>query len=113
MALYRDGLAQGAGTPALWGMLMNIALWLRRTARAHPQRPALFSGKQQIASYAQFDHRAAQIAAGLTAVGIKAGDRIALYLKNIPEYMSLLYGACYAGAVVVPINAKLHPREAA
>ena len=113
MVLYCDGLVQGAGKPALWGRLMNIALWLRRTARAHPQRPALFAGKQQIASYAQFDHRAAQIAAGLTAVGIKAGDRIALYLKNIPEYMSLLYGAWYAGAVVVPINAKLHPCEAA
>lgn len=92
---------------------MNISLWLQRMARAHPQRPALFVGVRQIANYGQFDHCAAQAAAWFKASGIQVGDRIALHLTNVPEYLILLYGAWYAGAVVVPINAKLHPREVA
>ena len=92
---------------------MNISLWLQRMAQAYPQRPALFVGVQQIADYGQFEHRSAQAAAWFKDAGIRPGDRIALYLTNVPEYLILLYGAWYAGAAVVPINAKLHPREAA
>ena len=71
---------------------MNIAQWLKQVAQADPKRPALFSGMRQIADYSQFDHRAAQVAAWLRLAGIKSGDHIALYLKNLPNYMILLYG---------------------
>jgi acyl-CoA synthetase (AMP-forming)/AMP-acid ligase II len=43
---------------------------------------------------------------------VAPGDRVAIFLKNRPEYLEALYGAWFAGAAVVPINAKLHPREA-
>lgn len=41
------------------------------------------------------------------------GDRVALFLYNCPEYLPLLWGIWWSGAAAVPINAKLHPREAA
>ena len=91
---------------------MNIAQWLKQVAQENPKRPALFVGMRQIADYGQFDHRAAQVAAWLRQAGIQPGDHIALYLKNLPDYLILLYGVWYAGAVAVPVNAKLHPREA-
>ena len=91
---------------------MNIAQWLKQVAHADPKRPALFAGMRQIADYGQFDQRAAQVAAWLLQAGIQPGDHIALYLKNQPDYLILLYGVWYAGAVAVPVNAKLHPREA-
>ena len=47
-----------------------------------------------------------------SALGLAAGDRIGLFMKNCPEYVELLWAAWWAGLAVVPINAKLHPREA-
>jgi len=91
---------------------MSIGQWLKQVAQADPKRPALFAGMRQIADYGQFDQRAAQVGAWLRQAGIQPGDRIALYLKNQPDYLILLYGVWYAEAVVVPVNAKLHPREA-
>ncbi|MEI4487904.1 AMP-binding protein, partial [Frigidibacter sp. MR17.14] len=45
--------------------------------------------------------------------GIAPGDRVALFAPNSTDYLVALYGVLWLGAVVVPINAKLHPREAA
>ncbi|WP_437182342.1 AMP-binding protein [Pseudomonas vanderleydeniana] len=41
------------------------------------------------------------------------GDRVALFMKNSGDYLELLYAIWWVGAVAVPINAKLHPTEAA
>jgi long-chain acyl-CoA synthetase len=45
--------------------------------------------------------------------GLQAGDRVALFMANCPQYLELLYGVWHAGLVAVPINNKLHPREVA
>jgi len=93
---------------------MNLAEWLVRTARRHPDRPALFSGEDLVASYAEFADHAARVAALLKhRYRIAPGDRVAIFMKNSPVYLELLYGIWFSGAVAVPINAKLHPREAA
>jgi acyl-CoA synthetase (AMP-forming)/AMP-acid ligase II len=38
---------------------------------------------------------------------------VAIFMKNCPDYLVVLYGIWIAGAVAVPVNAKLHGREAA
>ncbi len=92
---------------------MNIGLWLDRAAHGAPRRPALFLGRDQVADYAGFDARARGVAGWLMAQGVTPGDRVALFMGNAPEYLTALYGIWYAGAVAVPINAKLHGAEAA
>ncbi len=92
---------------------MNIAGWLAATARLSPGAPALLRGRDVEADYATFARRAASIAAGLFARGVAPGDRVALFLHNCTEYLECLYGIWWAGAVAIPINAKLHGREAA
>ena len=92
---------------------MNLAHWLQRTARIHPQRPAIAVGDAVWLDYAAFAERAARTACWLQAQGLGAGDRVALFMPNRREYLPLLWGAWWLGAVVVPINAKLHPRETA
>lgn len=90
---------------------MNIASWLDRTARAEGARDALFAGAVPVMDYAGF-HEAAQAVAGwLIARGVAPGDRVAIFAANIPEYLVAQYGAWYAGAAIVPINAKLHAAE--
>ncbi|ASP20933.1 2,3-dihydroxybenzoate-AMP ligase [Antarctobacter heliothermus] len=91
---------------------MNISTWLARTAQQSPDCPALFLGCDPVASYGQFHFAAQCLAGALIARGIRPGDRVALFMKNVPDYLIAQYGAWYAGAAIVPINAKLHPREA-
>lgn len=93
---------------------MNIAQWLAASARLHPDAPALLSGTTVEADYAGFARRAASIGAGLRRdYGIEPGDRVALFMSNCTAYLECLYAVWWIGAAVIPINAKLHGREAA
>jgi long-chain acyl-CoA synthetase len=93
---------------------MNLMSWLERAARVHPQRGALWLGDAPQLSYAELAARAARLATHLRhGLGLRSGDRVALFMSNQPAYLEALYGALWAGLAVVPINAKLHAREAA
>lgn len=93
---------------------MNPALWLTRAARLTPRAPALLDGAELVADYQEFARRAAAIAGRLRERhGALPGDRIAIFMPNSVGYIELLYGIWFAGCVAVPINAKLHVREAA
>ena len=90
---------------------MNIAHWLQRQAQAGGTKPALFHGTRSIADYAGFHARAAAFAGGLVARGTGPGDRVALFMANHPDYLVALFGIWIAGAVAVPVNARLHGQE--
>ncbi len=92
---------------------MNLALWLERTARVHPTRPALFSGARQVSDYAGLFRDTGGLASALSARGVAPGDRVGMFLTNCPEYITCAYGIWSAGAAKVPVNNKLHPREVA
>lgn len=93
---------------------MNIAQWLHARALLTPNAPALFSGNTLRSDYRQFAAQACALATGLMRdYGIREGDRIALYMPNRIELLVLMYAAWWAGAVIVPINYKLHAKEAA
>ena len=93
---------------------MNVAEWLARSGRKFPGHPALFSGDRRLCDYLGFSRAAGAIGAGLVSrYGIKPGDRVAIFAKNTPAYLEALFGIWFSGAAAVPINAKLHAREAA
>ncbi len=92
---------------------MNLVLWLERTAKVHGACPAIFKGDVQVHDYTSFYSSALGLSGALGARGVAPSDRVALFMHNCPEYLLGLYGAWAAGAGVVPINAKLHAKEAA
>jgi len=93
---------------------MNLASWLHQTSRVRPDSPAIYFGERAHATYAEFAHRSWAIGEYLkTQYGIQPGDRVALYARNCAEYLEVLYGVLWIGATIVPVNNKLHPREAA
>jgi long-chain acyl-CoA synthetase len=93
---------------------MNLTLWLHRAAAARPDAPALMTGTRLDADYAEFARRAGAIARALhEQFGVRPGDRVGLFMNNRTEYLEAMYGLWWAGAAAVPINAKLHPKEAA
>ncbi len=92
---------------------MNVAQWLRAQALLNPNAPALFTGTQLEADYATFARTAGAIATSLRERhGVGVGDRVAIFMRNRTEYLEILFGVLWLGATVVPINAKLAPREA-
>jgi len=91
---------------------MNVAQHVERAAAWFPDHPAiLFEGRAL--SYRELDARAGRLANALTAHGIRRGDRIALYLPNIPDFAVCYLGALKAGAVAVSINAIFKSAEVA
>lgn len=52
-------------------------------------------------SYREMAAQAARVAAGLQRLGICKGDRVGLFLPNVPHYVAAYYGALIAGATVV------------
>lgn len=92
---------------------MNLALWLERSAAVFGDRPAIALGEQVVCSYRELAAAAARGAAWLEEQGLVPGDRVGFFLGNHPDYLRLLWSAWWAGLVAVPINARLHGREAA
>lgn len=93
---------------------MNLASWLHSRALISPDAPALFTGTQLRANYRQFAQQARAAGAYLQQkYGVRPGDRVALFMANRIEYLVLLYATWWVGAVVVPVNYKLHTKEAA
>ena len=92
---------------------MNLATAFAASARKNSAKTAMFWGEQSF-TYDWLRERAERVAANLTGVlGVRAGDRVGLWLKNCPEFVPALFGILQAGAVVVPINNFLKPDEVA
>ncbi|MDO8906163.1 class I adenylate-forming enzyme family protein [Hydrogenophaga sp.] len=90
---------------------MSLVHLLLRHATLQPERPAILYGTKQWASYGQWAARSAGLAQRMQAAGLVPGDRVLIFMRNQPRYLEILWAAWWAGLVVVPVNAKLHPRE--
>ena len=90
---------------------MNLASAFAASVRQRPDKIALYWGEQEF-SYAALHAQSCAVAAELKRrFGVKPGDRVALWLKNRPEFVAAVFGVLDAGAVLVPINNFLKPDE--
>jgi long-chain acyl-CoA synthetase len=93
---------------------MNPAVWVQRHGRRRPDDPALADGERVHATWGAWAARTAGAAAGLRdEFGLAPGDRVAIVMRNRPEYLEALFAIWHAGLVAVPINARLHREELA
>jgi long-chain acyl-CoA synthetase len=89
---------------------MNIAEYLERHAALTPDRIAIrFEGRS--ITYGQLNRDANRLASSLRTAGVAVGDRVALYLPNVPEFATAYYAAQKLGAIPVTINAILKTEE--
>ncbi|SMC82340.1 long-chain acyl-CoA synthetase [Desulfocicer vacuolatum DSM 3385] len=73
------------------------------TAQKYPEQTfTLFNGKAR--TYAQTWDTANRVANFLAQYGIKKGDRVAIFLPNIPQFPEIFFGILKAGAVCVNCN---------
>jgi long-chain acyl-CoA synthetase len=91
---------------------LNLANVLEQRVIADPARTALVFGDKRF-TFAQLNAMACQVANGLIAMGILPGDHVALFCPNVPYFPVAYFGILKTGAVVVPLNVLLKPREIA
>jgi long-chain acyl-CoA synthetase len=90
---------------------MNLATAFLNCAQKHSQKTAIYWGEREI-SYAELLSQSQRVAAHLqNQFDVKPDDRVALWLKNCPEFPVSVFGILHANAVVVPINNFLKPVE--
>jgi long-chain acyl-CoA synthetase len=73
-------------------------------ARAFETREFLVHGQERV-SYGAFARATVNLARLLAESGVKKGDRVALAMRNLPEWPVVFMGALLAGAIAVPLNA--------
>ena len=79
---------------------LSLSDMFARSAMAYPALPLVdFLGRRY--SYSALYREAQAFAAWLQGIGIARGDRVGLYLPNVPIYVSAYYGAAMAGATLV------------
>ncbi|UPV98912.1 long-chain fatty acid--CoA ligase [Halorussus gelatinilyticus] len=92
--------------------MANLATNIQSVAAEQPDAVALsFRGRD--VTYGEFWARTGQFAAGLDDRGIGEGDRVAVYLPNVPQFVTAFHGTLRAGGVVVPMNPQYKSREIA
>lgn len=91
-------------------MSFNLATILRESRNAHPDRPLCHVGNQTF-SYAEVDQVSGRVASGLERLGIRPGDKVAVQLPNLVEFVVAYFGILKAGAVMVPLNPLLRSPE--
>ena len=89
---------------------MNIQEILKRNAREYPQKNALIFKDNHI-SFLKVKENSFKLAGFLLDLGLKAGDTVAIYLPNIPEYVYSYLGVWMTGLTCVPLDFMLTEDE--
>jgi fatty-acyl-CoA synthase len=86
---------------------LTVELVLRRARRARTVVTATPDGPAVLA-WAEVAERAARLRAALAELGVRPGDRVATFARNTHRHVELILGIPAAGAVVHPLNIRLH-----
>src|SRR5690348_2416558 len=90
---------------------MNLASAFAASVEKRREKIAIYWGETEF-SYAAVFGQVCAVAAELAGkLGIKPGDRVAVWVKNCPEFVPAVFGILSAGGVVVPVNNFLKPAE--
>jgi long-chain acyl-CoA synthetase len=84
-------------------MVFNLATTLTESALDKPDKLVVRTADRDV-SYAELHDLSGRFAAALLERGVERGDRIALQLPNVPEFIVAYYGILKAGGVAVPMN---------
>ena len=93
-------------------MSLNVATMLRESTTAHPDK-VLCHVMDLSFTYAQVDEISGRVGAALLATGLERGDKVAVQLPNLPQFLFTYFGLMKAGLVMVPLNPLLRAPEVA
>ena len=89
-----------------------MAFWIHLARYKHPDRVAI-EGPSRSLTYAELSAAAVGVAGALGQMGVRDGDRVALVLPDVEDFVVALHGCFLAGAVAVPVDLRLTEEERA
>jgi len=93
-------------------MSLNLAIVLETGAASRSQHAAvIYNGRRM--TYAELNEAANRCAVGLAHLGVRFGDKVAVMLPNVPEFIVAYFGILKLGGCVVPLNTLLKATEIA
>jgi len=90
---------------------VNIATSLTINAKRHPEKMAI-ACENRTYSYKELNESVNQLANGLLKIGLRKGDKVALFMKNSDHFVIAFYALMKVGLVAVPVNFRLTAVEA-
>jgi long-chain acyl-CoA synthetase len=103
--LYDKGVPQHIEYPPipLFGLL-------EASAKKYPESPCtIFKGA--VVTYKEMNELTDRLAAAVTGLGVKKGDRVGIFMPNTPQFVLTFFGILKAGGVVVSVNPLYKPKE--
>ena len=91
---------------------MKLPAFLSAQVALTPERIALVCGGERL-SFAELDQRSSRLAAALALMGVRPGERVAIYLPNCNEFVLAFIAITKAGGIAVPIGTRLTAQEVA
>ncbi len=77
--------------------------FLEEAARKYPDHACtIFKGA--VISYREMNEQSNAMAAALVEMGVKKGDRVGIFMPNLPQFVAAFFGILKAGGVVVAVN---------
>jgi acyl-CoA synthetase (AMP-forming)/AMP-acid ligase II len=99
------------GTARYTGLAPSVVEMLRQTVQRHPHVESVVEVGGERLTYAELWDRAARVAGGLVAGGLRRGDRVALLLPAGVDWILGFLGTLLAGGVAVPVNTRFAEPE--
>jgi long-chain acyl-CoA synthetase len=93
-------------------MSFNLAAMLREARNEHPDKPLAHFADMAF-SYSQVDEISGRVATSLRGLGLERGDKVAVQLPNVPQFLFVYFGILKAGLTMVPLNPLLRAPEVA
>ena len=87
----------------------TVTTMLRAAAAAENGAGIIYEG--ETVTYPALEAAAMRAAAGLSALGIGVGDRVAFWLPNTPAYLTLYFACARLGAIAVAVNTRFRASE--
>jgi len=97
-------------SPDLTTNFSNALEMFLATVKAMPDQAAAYYFDETM-TYSELDHKSTALAAALKERGVAHGDRVALYLQNIPQFLIAMYAIWKVGAIVVLCNPMFKQKE--
>jgi len=112
MTLHTDTQSPGSISDNAASVEHNTGAWISRWASDRPHQLA-WADAERRCDYADAEDRIKRLTAWLADRGVGPGDRVALWLGNRGATLEALFASARLGAIVLPVNARLTPREVA
>ncbi|HEY7049035.1 MAG TPA: long-chain fatty acid--CoA ligase [Jatrophihabitantaceae bacterium] len=93
-------------------MSFNLAIMLREAAKSAPDKRFLRFATGSM-TFAEVDEASGRLATALRGRGLTPGDKVAVRLANVPEFVIAYFGILKAGLAMVPLNPLLKADEIA